>query len=334
LLVLGGTKFLGRAVVEAALGRGHDVTLFNRGQTNPELFPEVERLRGDRDGDLEPLRGRTWDAVVDPSGFVPRVVRQSADLLRDAVAHYVFVSSISVYRDPLPPGFDESAPLIELEHPDGMDPRASPEAYGGLKALCEEVVRDVFPHAHANIRAGLIVGPHDPSGRFTYWVLRLAAGGRVIAPAPPERLVQVIDVRDLAAWMVTLAEERTTGTFNAVSRPFPFSELVEAGTAVAGSDADVVWVDESLLLEHDVGPWMQLPLWVPTDDAGFLQANVSAALAHGLTTRDLADTVRDTLEWARATGAGLVTPTEHGEVGLPPALERELLDSWAAASTP
>ena len=207
LLVLGGTKFLGRAAVEAALERGHEVTLFNRGETNPDLFPKAEKLRGDRDGDLSALEGREWDAVIDPSGFVPRVVRASAELLR-ASGHYLFVSSGSVYAEPYTPGYDESAPTVQLEDPDSEEVL---EDYGALKAACEDVVREAFPEAHTNVRAGLIVGPHDGSGRFTYWPLRIAAGGEALAPAPPERLVQFIDVRDLGAWLVTETQYGTAG---------------------------------------------------------------------------------------------------------------------------
>ena len=184
LLVLGGTKFLGRAAVEAALERGHEVTLFNRGETNPELFPEAEKLRGDRDGDLSALEGREWDAVIDPSGFVPRVVRASAELLQSSIGHYVFVSSISVYREPYEPGFDEDAPVFDVE----PATESVNEEYAELKAACERVLSEVLPETHASVRAGLIVGPHDPTGRFTYWPLR-ACGGAGIRPwlAPPDR---------------------------------------------------------------------------------------------------------------------------------------------------
>ena len=255
LLVLGGTKFLGRAAVETALSRGHEVTLFNRGETNPELFSEAEELRGDRDGGLSALEGREWDAVIDPSGYVPRVVRASADLLRGSVGHYVFVSSGSVYAEPYAPGYDETAPTVELEDP------ASEEVlrdYGALKAACEEVVREVFPDAHTNVRAGLIVGPHDGSGRFTYWPLRASLGGDVLAPSPPERLTQFIDVRDLGAWMVRACERGASGTFNATG------ESISLGSALeACGISEPVWVDEAFLLEQGVGPWMELPLWLP-----------------------------------------------------------------------
>jgi 2'-hydroxyisoflavone reductase len=323
LLVLGGTKFLGRAAVEEALGRGHEVTLFNRGETNPELFPELEKLRGDRDGDLSALEGREWDAVVDPSGFVPRVVRASAELLRGS-GHYVFVSSGSVYAEPYVPDYDESAPTVELEDP------ASEEVlrdYGALKAACEDVVREVFPDAHTNVRAGLIVGPHDSSGRFTYWPLRASLGGDVLAPGSPEQLTQFIDVRDLGAWMVDSCERRVTGTFNASGEPIPLGAALE-GCGVS----DPVWVDEDFLLERQVGPWMELPLWVPNDVAPFLQMSVAKAVDAGLSFRPLEETARDTLAWAREVGAELVTETQYGTAGLDPPREAELLDAWRRRS--
>ena len=320
LLVLGGTKFLGRAAVEVALERGHEVTLFNRGETNPELFRETEKLRGDRDGGLSALEGREWDAVIDPSGVVPRVVRTSAELLQGS-GHYVFVSSGSVYAEPYSPGYDESAPTVELENPESEDVLKD---YGTLKKACEDVVREVFPNAHTNVRAGLIVGPHDPSGRFPYWPLRIAAGGEALAPAPPERLVQFIDVRDLGAWLVDACENRLTGTFNATGEPVALGEVL----AACPGDAEPVWVDEAFLLEQGVEPWMELPLWVPADLEAFLQKSVAKAVAAGLRFRPIEDTARDTLTWARETGAGLVTETQYGTAGLDPAREAELLEAW------
>jgi 2'-hydroxyisoflavone reductase len=326
LLVLGGTKFLGRAAVADALERGHEVTLFNRGETNPELFPEAERLQGDRDGDLTALEGREWDAVIDPSGFVPRVVRASAELLSGAAGHYVFVSSASVYAEPYVPGYDESSPTVELEDPASEDVLKD---YGALKAACERVVEEAFPDAHANVRAGLIVGPHDQSGRFTYWPLRVSLGGPVLAPAPPERLVQLIDVRDLGAWLVDVCERRIAGTFNAAGEPIRFDEVLRAC-----GDPETVWVDEGFLLEQGVGPWMELPLWVPVPDDAFLQKSVARAVAAGLGFRPLEETARDTLAWAQETGATLVTDppdARYGSAGLDPAREAELLDAWARA---
>jgi 2'-hydroxyisoflavone reductase len=324
LLVLGGTKFLGRAAVESALEGGHEVTLFNRGETNPELFPEAEKLRGDRDGNLAALDGREWDAVIDPSGFVPRLVRASAELLRGAVGHYVFVSSISVYREPYEPGFDEDAPVFEIEpRTESVD-----EEYAELKAACERVLEEMLPGAHASVRAGLIVGPHDPTGRFTYWPLRFAAGGDVLTPGAAEREVQYVDVRDLGAWLVRVAEERTAGTFNAARPAAPFGDLLETCRAVDGSESRIVWVDEAFLVEQGVGQWTELPLWLAGDDAPFLQADVSRAVGEGLSFRPARETVADTLAWARQAGVPLVTPSDRGATGMDPAREAELLEAW------
>jgi 2'-hydroxyisoflavone reductase len=330
LLVLGGTRFLGRAVVEAALARGHKVTLFNRGRTNPELFPDAEKLRGDRDGGLAPLEGRRWDAVVDPSGYVPRLVRASAELLGEAVDHYVFVSSISVYSQPQQPGFDEDARTVELAEPTREDYLAGAEAYGGLKALCERAVVEALPGAHANVRAGLVVGPHDPTGRFTYWPLRIARGGQVLAPDGPDRRVQIVDARDLGEWLVRLCEERTSGTFNAVGpeRPLTMGELLDTCDRAGGAGAEITWVDERFLLEHGVGEWMELPLWVPREEEWFQQADVSRAVAAGLRFRPLEGTVADTLAWARQNGASLVTNSRTGTAGMAPEREAELLATW------
>jgi 2'-hydroxyisoflavone reductase len=319
LLVLGGTKFLGRAVVECALARGHSLTLFYRGHTNPELFPEAETLRGDRDGELDLLRRRTWDAVVDPSGYVPRVVQRSAQLLDDAVGHYVFISSVSVYADFSGP-LREDNPLAQL------DPEHSPEElrddyanYGALKALCEQVVADVFPDRHTSVRAGLMAGPHDPTGRFTYWPHRLARGGDVVAPAPPERAVQFIDVRDLGAWTVDLCEDRRSGTFNATHPGVPWGELIDSCARVVDGAARIVWLPDDFLAEQGVGEWMELPLWIRDSQwRGLHEADVSRALGAGLRFRPLDDTVRGAFEHAElATGAG-------------PAAEREadLLQAW------
>jgi 2'-hydroxyisoflavone reductase len=259
LLILGGTLFLGRHLVAEALVRDHEITLFNRGQTAPDLFPEVEHLHGDRDGALSSLEDRTWDAAIDTSGYVPRVVRASAELLEARVGHYAFVSSISVYREPLTPRFDESAPVVEPDDPATEDVSAH---YGGLKALCENVVAGLFPNAHANVRAGLIVGPHDPTGRFTYWPERIARGGEVLAPGDPERWVQLIDARDLAEWLLVLAEERTVGTFNAAGPEArtTMGNLLETCVLACGNRARLVWVDEDFLLERGVDEWIELPL--------------------------------------------------------------------------
>src|SRR3954468_688308 len=252
-LVLGGTKFLGRHAVAHALEQGHEVTTFTRGQTNPELFPEAEHLRGDRDGDLGVLQSREWDGVVDTSGYVPRIVRQSAELLRDAVQRYVFVSSISVYADFSQP-IDESTPVAQLDDPETEEILPN---YGALKAACEDVVEEVYGDRSARIRAGLIVGPYDATDRFTYWPRRIAAGGDVLAPGNPDAPTQFVDARDLAAWLVRLALDGPDGTFNATgpSDRLTMQELFERARAALGSEANFVWVDDDAVLAHDVQPW-------------------------------------------------------------------------------
>jgi 2'-hydroxyisoflavone reductase len=312
LLVLGGTKFLGRHAVDAALDGGHDVTIFTRGTTNPDLYPEVEHLTGDRDGDLASLEGRAWDGVVDTSGYVPRIVRQSAELLRDAVGRYVFVSSISVYADFSKP-IDESSTVAELEDPATEEIM---EHYGALKAACETVIDEVYGDRGANVRAGLIVGPFDPTDRFTYWPRRLAAGGDVLGPGDPDAPVQFVDARDLAAWLVKLALEGPGGTFNATGpvEPLTFGELLDRATAAIGSDANVVWVDEQKVIDAGIEGWSELPLWLPGDDyAGMAQADTRRAREAGLTFRPLEETVVDTLAWDRTVDGDRPTLTREKE---------------------
>src|SRR5579875_919568 len=300
LLVLGGTKFLGRHLVAHALEQGHAVTLFTRGRTNPDLFPEAEHLRGDRDGDLGALAGREWDAVVDPSGYVPRVVRRSAELLRDAVGRYVFVSSVSVYADQSR-GPTESSATLRLEDPASEDVE---QDYGALKAACEQALDEVYGARAAHVRAGLIVGPHDATERFTYWPRRLAEGGDVLCPAPPDASVQLVDVRDLAAFILTLATSDVAGPINATGPAEP-TTLGEALTRMAdefGAGCRLRWVDGQTLVDEGVDPWTELPLWLGTDPEwqGMLEADVSRALTHGLELRPLEETARDTLAWARS----------------------------------
>jgi 2'-hydroxyisoflavone reductase len=312
LLILGGTKFLGRHAVDAALADGHDVTTFTRGQTNPELFPDAEHLVGDRDGDLDALRERTWDGVVDTSGYVPRVVRQSAELLRDAVARYVFVSSISVYADFAEP-VNEATPVAELEDPETEEVL---ENYGGLKAACERVVEEVYGERGALVRAGLIVGPYDPTDRFTYWPRRVARGGVVLGPGDPDAPVQLVDARDLGRWLVQLALEGPGGTFNATgpAEPLTFAELLGRSWTAIGSDGHVVWLDDQQVLDAGVQPWSELPLWLPGSEyAGMCRADIGRAVDAGLTFRPLEETILDTLAWDRTVDGDRPTLTAEKE---------------------
>jgi nucleoside-diphosphate-sugar epimerase len=315
-LVLGGTRFLGRALVEDALARGHEVTLFNRGLTNPELFPEAERVRGDRTEDLTALEARTWDAVLDVATFLPRVVDLSVEALRGRVGRYVYVSSISVYADQSTPPV-EGAAVLELEDP--TDERI--ESYGALKAACERIVTDAFGEAATIVRPGLIVGPHDPTDRFTYWPVRVAEGGEVLAPGSPDDPVQFVDVRDLAAWILELTERGVDGVFNATGESMPFERLLDECRAVSGSDARFAWVPSERLLEAGVEEWMGVPLWIASPGWGAANRVVVArAVERGLSFRPLAETIRDTLAW----NDEREWPPVEG-VGLSPARERELL---------
>ena len=325
LLILGGTMFLGRHLTEAALARGHDVTLFNRGQHNADLFPDVEKLRGDRDGDLTALEGKSWDAAIDVHGRIPRIVRTAAELLAPAVGHYTFISTTSVYADYRARGIDETAPLATIADSTIEDPTGP--NYGPLKALCEQAVYAAMPCRALVIRPGLIVGPHDPTNRFTYWPRRVAQGGDVLAPDGPGHPVRFIDARDLAAWTVRMIESGTTGTYNArgPNGTLTFGELLDTCAAITGGDARIVWVDEQLLLDAGVRPYTELPLWQPTTPqlAGFYSINCGRAIAAGLTFRPVAQTVRDTLAWDATQPPDVERPA-----GLSPERERELLSAW------
>ena len=332
VLVSGGTVFLGRQVVDALRARGHAVTLFNRGRTRPHLFAEIEQLRGERDGQLEALAaavraGRRWDAVIDCCGFVPRVVQQSAELLREATDRYLFVSSISVYADFSRPGTTEDSALAQLSDPASED---VPRDYGALKAACERVVSTVFGARAINVRPGLIVGPWDPTGRFTYWVARAAQGGEMLAPKPSEAVVQVIDARDLAAWMVHAVEIRAAGEFNVtgpVGTACSFGQFVDACIAAGGADTTPHWVEGAFLLEHKVAPWTELPVWLPPEDGGLFSVDVRRAAAAGLVTRALADTIRDTLAWRTNTPDALRNERVPA-AGISREREAQLLAAW------
>lgn len=299
LLILGGTEFVGRHMAEAALARGHDVALFHRGRHGADLFPHAEHLYGDRDGGLDVLRGRTWDAVLDTCGYVPRIVRQSAEMLAGAAGHYTFISSVSVYRDFAVSGIDEDYAVAVM--PDETVEEVTGETYGPLKILCERVVREAFGDRALVVRPGLVVGPHDKTGRFTYWPRRVAEGGDYLAPGRPDGRVQFIDARDLAAWTAGMIERRVAGTFNAVSGDpaWTMGRLLDECQRASGVQANPVWADDAWLLGEGLQPWTDLPLWLPDSPewAGADAISVARAVAQGLTLRLLAQTVADTLAW-------------------------------------
>jgi 2'-hydroxyisoflavone reductase len=321
ILILGGTGFLGPATVAAAQARGHQLTLFNRGRTRPGLFPDIETLLGDRDplkGDgLKALAGRRWDVVIDNSAYFPRQVKASAELLAPNVPHYIVISSISVYADNSRENQDESARLATT--PDPTVEKITEQSYGALKALCEQAVSTAIPNATTIVRPGFIVGPDDPSGRFTYWPVRLDRGGDVLVPGSPKDPIQFVDVRDLGAWLIHLAEHRTTGHFNAASRPHPWGGILKACQQATPSKSTLHWADAAWLAKQGAEIF---PIWAPHsgDTKGFHNWSNRRAVAAGLKFRPYNETIQDTLAWYKAQPAGgrtkLAGPTAEKEAVL------------------
>ncbi|MDF1799372.1 MAG: NAD-dependent epimerase/dehydratase family protein [Planctomycetota bacterium] len=343
ILQLGGTGFLGHHLARTALDLGHEVTLFHRGRAQPAPFPQdeprLDHLIGDRDprdpsklGGLAALgTDRTWDAVIDTSGFVPRIVGASAELLAGRCSRYLFTSSVSVYALPMPTAADEDAPVATIE--DETDEVIGAN-YGALKALSEDRVRAVFGDRALVVRPGLIVGPGDPTDRFSYWPAAAARGGRLLCPGSPHDPAHVIDARDLARWMVRLVEEDIGGTYNAAgpSQHFSMGELVEASVAGAGTRAEPTWVPATFLEAHGVSPWADMPCWIPPghEAAGMCTVNITRAAGTGLACRPLAETARDTLAWLATELPTRETPSLRA--GLPPERAAELLATWDAES--
>jgi 2'-hydroxyisoflavone reductase len=332
LLILGGTRFLGRHLAEQALARGHRVTLLHRGRSGPHLFPQAEHRIADRDGDLSALDTGRWDAAIDTSAYVPRQVRAAAARLAGRVGQYQLVSSISVYAAFDTPGLDENAALQTLDDP--ATEAVTGETYGGLKALCEAAARQGFGARCLVSRPGLLVGPHDPTGRFTWWLQRMARGGEVLAPGDPAAPVQFIDARDAAAWMLLQAERGSTGTFNLTgpAEQLTLGELLEAARGLLAPQARLQWLDEGFLLAQGVAPWTELPLWLPQAQWGLDQVGIARALASGLTCRPLAATLADTAAWAadaaKAAAAGTAEGPPRPAVGLEAGREAALLAAW------
>ncbi len=339
ILVLGGTRFLGRHLVAQALARGHAVTLLHRGASARDLFPEAEHRLADRNGDLAAaLAGGTWDVAIDTSAYVPRHVDSVAAALAGRVGVYQFVSSISVYAEGAPAPLTEDSPRAQLADP-GTE-AITGETYGGLKALCEDAAgRHFGPGRSLVVRPGLIVGPHDPTGRFSWWVRRLLRGGEVLAPGDPAAPVQFIDVRDLAAWMLRQAEAGGTGAFN-LTGPVggtTMGGLLEAARAALNPPATLTWLDEATLLAAGVAPWMELPLWLPAAQATLHRTDIARAVATGLATRPLAETLCDTAAWLDTLPGedAVMPPAQPGGPprpmpGLDPAREAALLAAWHA----
>ena len=334
ILILGGTRFIGLHMTSLALERGHTLTFFNRGKTHTDKFPGIERIKGDRNGEIDGLKGRQWDVVIDNSGYVPRHARATAELLAPNVRQYIFTSSISVYPNFAEPR-DEKSAVGKLQ--DETVEKVDGETYGPLKALCEQAVEKAMPGKTCVIRPGLIVGPDDNTDRFTWWPARAARGGEFIAPGSPADAFQIIDVRDLAAFAIKAAEENTTGTYNLVSNPggFKFGELIDACTAAANKQAKpaaapkAVWIPADFLEAQKVEPWSEMPVWLPAkgDEAAFAGTSNAAALAKGLKVSPLKKTVEDTMAWH------LTRPAEEREklkAGIAPDKEAAAIAAWKA----
>jgi 2'-hydroxyisoflavone reductase len=322
ILIIGGTRFLGRHLVSSARARGHEITLFNRGRSNPDLFPQVERMVGDREKDLGQLAGQTWDAVIDTCGYFPRIVRMSAEALKGSVENYVFISSISVYENFNKIGINESDPVGKIE--DETIEQITETSYGPLKVLCEQAAQDVFGVSSLIVRPGLIVGPHDPTDRFTYWPVRVARGGDVLAPDRPEAPTQVIDVRDLSDFIVELIQDNVSGVFNATgpAHELTMGAMLETCKQMSRSDANFKWASQEFLKQNNVQPWSDMPAWLPDsgEEAGFSRVDISKAIQAGLLFRPLEYTVRDTLKWVES------WPEDHEwKAGLSEEREKELL---------
>ncbi|MFF2855987.1 MULTISPECIES: NAD-dependent epimerase/dehydratase family protein [unclassified Peribacillus] len=338
ILLLGGTRFLGRYLARAAIEKGHEVTLFNRG-SDPYVFPEIEQLKGDRDGDLEMLKGRQWDAVIDTSGSIPRTVSKSCRLLHQ-VKHYTYISSISVYSDPTEPGVDENGEVHTLNDDKAEEitrGTAGPiygEYYGPLKSLSEKAAEKELPGKVLSIRAGQIVGPYDYTDRFVYWLKRIAEGGEILSPGRPGRPIQVIDARDLAQWIIQMIEKGMAGTYNAVGPDYTLTmgQLLEGCKQVTGSNADFTWVSEKFLDDNKVEPWGEMPLWIPEEFPfpgakeplnGFLAVDNNKAINNGLTFRPLSETLEEIWNWEKGRQESVVR-----KAGIHRQHESDLLGLW------
>jgi 2'-hydroxyisoflavone reductase len=334
ILILGGTGFIGPYQVRYAVSRGHEVTVFNRGRRQADLPASVIHLQGDRNGDLESLKGKNWDVVIDNPTSLPKWVRDVGPVLKGNTKHYIFISTISVYAPIGKSNGDETSALAQYKGADAFaETQITGETYGPLKAISEQEAERQFPGQTTVIRPGLIVGPGDGSDRFTYWPVRIDRGGEVLAPGSGSDPVQIIDVRDLSEWIIRMAEQRATGIYNATGPKTPYtikSELEGIRDAIAkDKDVKFTWVPTSFLAEQKVAPWMEMPTWVPNegDEKGLSEVSVARALSKGLTYRPLATTARDTLAWFKT------QPAERQakmRAGIAAEKEKAVLDAWRA----
>lgn len=327
ILILGGTLFLGRHLVDVALSQNHEVTLFHRGKTNRGLYPQVETIYGDRTQNLSLLAHRSWDLVVDTCGYTPKVVQQSAQFLAERVENYTFISSISVYSPPFVLGMTESAPLEKL--PTTTSESVTNETYGALKAACEQEVERYFPQRALHVRAGFIVGPYDPSDRFTYWVRRISQGGEIFAPGNPKLSMQFIDARDLALWILKRGEKKQTGVYN-VTGPKniltveTFFKIIQE---VTQSDAQFTWISDSFIEKKEVTT-AELPLWLPEGWEGMSAMNLQKVLQTDIAFRPTAETIQDTFTWDQSRLKNADSSNTAMKAGLLRTREGTLLKEW------
>lgn len=327
ILIIGGTKFVGRHIAEKTIANGHSITLFNRGETNPDILPKAVKLVGDRDGNMKALEGRTWDCVIDTCGYFPRIVRQSANLLKDAVGMYMFISTISVYEDEGKMSLPEDGELKTIE--DKTVEEIREDTYGALKVLCEQAILDAYGDRALIVRPGLIVGPYDPTDRFTYWIRHMKQAGPMLVPDVPDQPVQYIDGRDLAKFVIKLIENNVSGVYNATGpkEKLTLGKFLKLSCEITNGVAEFVNVPDAFLRElDDVEPFRDIPFWMSTEHEpyGMMQADLRKAIDAGLTFTSLERTIADTLAW------DATRPEEDKYFcGLKPERERELLELWA-----
>jgi 2'-hydroxyisoflavone reductase len=327
ILILGGTGFIGPHMVREALRRGHEVSLFNRGRTNKELFPDLKLYTGDRNNGLQSLEGGNWDVVVDNSGYVPRHVEDSASLLAPIVSHYLYISTISVY-DISPAPITEDSPLATME--DETVEEVTAETYGPMKALCEQrVLAEVGTDRTTVLRPTYVCGPGDRTDRYTYWPVRTLRGGEMLWPGTPQDDIQIIDVRDLANFTIDCLEQKIAGIFNTVTpiRSFKMGDLMEDSLAVTDADMTPIWVDKEFIAEHKIAEGNGLPIWESPDGeyAALVQVDGSRAAAAGLKNRPTRETARDTITWWKTLPADR---RENLRAGLSAGKEAEMLRLW------